>query len=88
MSEAESTPEPTKTRTRIVTEVHLRDLQISTPSGAMSSIVPAHAKLKIKMVADLDARTIGIKVPGRGTTHVPFESCKYWKYGMGNPKLL
>lgn len=54
----------------------------------MSSIVPAHAKLNIKMVADLDARTIGIKVPGRGTTHVPFESCKYWKYGMGNPKLL
>jgi hypothetical protein len=73
-------------RTRTVVELHLRDLTIQSPRGALTSICGENAK-GIKMVADLDARTIGVKIPGKGTAIIPFESTKYFKYGMGRPKV-
>jgi hypothetical protein len=80
----EAAPRP-KPRTRNVIELQLRDIIIPTSRGNLSSIMPTNAN-GIQMTADLDARTIGIKVPGRGTSIVPFESCKSFKYGAGVPK--
>lgn len=77
--------EARKPRTRAVIELVLRDVVIPTPRGNLTTVLPGNA-CGTTMVADLDARTIGVKVPGRGTTIVPFEACKSWKYGMGVPK--
>ncbi len=79
-----------KARTRVVTELHLKDVIVKSRIGVHTSILPdtdAGPKHNIKMVADLDARTIGIKVPGNGTTIIPFESAKSFKYGMGRPAV-
>ena len=74
-----------KPRIRRVSEVAFRDITISTSRGPLTVIMPENSK-GIETTADLDARTISVKVPGRGTTVVPFEGCKFWKYGMGVPK--
>ena len=87
MTDTQAVDKPTKakTRTRNVIELQLRDILIPTPRGNLTSIMQSNSE-GITMTADLDARTIGIKVPKRGTTIVGFESCKSWKYGGGVPK--
>ena len=84
MAETAAKAKAPRPRTRVVTELTLRDQTISTPRGALTVIMPGNAH-GVTMVADLDARTIGIKVPKNGTTIVPFEAAKCFKYGMGRP---
>lgn len=75
-----------KVRTRTVVEIVFKDISVVTTAGPCTAIMEASNQAKVvKMVADLDARTISVACVGKKKITIPFENCKYWSYGAGAP---